>query len=176
MTGKSGSRFELKGVAREQALCACTDQLRAWGVTMPDVAPIVRDFGLDDFGHVGEIEFWIANRLDEGYCGKFIFVFDGQTCPYHRHGRKHETFFIQKGRVRLCVDGQDRVMDEGDVLEMPPGVKHSFTGIGPALLLEVSMACIRGDNFFEDARIGSQGRYDHDLLLDPGESKQDDEP
>ena len=171
-----GSQFELRGPAREQALCACVEQLRVWGISMPDVAPIVRDFGLDQFDRVGEIEFWIANKLDEGYCGKFIFVFDGQTCPYHRHGRKHETFFIQKGRVRLCVDGHDRVMNEGDVLDMPPGVKHSFTGIGPALLLEVSMACIKGDNFFEDARIGNRGRYDHDLLLDPGENKRDGGP
>ena len=158
---------ELTGEARQRALKACLDQIRAWGLTMPDVDPIVRDFGLDEFDRVGEIEFWLANKLAEGYCGKFIFVFDGQTCPYHRHGRKHETFFIQKGKVRMCVDGADRVMGEGDILEMPPGVKHSFTGIGPALLLEVSMVCVKGDNFFDDKRIGHNGTYDHDLLLDP---------
>jgi len=40
---------------------------------------------------------------------------------------------------------------------MPPGVGHSFTGIGPALLLEVSMPSILQDNFFENKSIGNDG-------------------
>jgi len=84
-------------------------------------------------------------------------VDDHQTCPYHRHDRKHETFFVMKGRVRMVVDGEEKILDEGDILVMPPGQRHSFTGIGPALLLEVSMPSIRQDNFFADAGIGEGG-------------------
>ena len=40
---------------------------------------------------------------------------------------------------------------------MPPGQRHSFTGIGPALILEVSMPSIRHDNFFADQGIGDEG-------------------
>jgi len=124
---------------------------------MPRVRPLVLDFGVGEFEKTGEIEFWVANFAREGYCGKFLFVFDGQTCPYHCHKIKHETFFVMKGAVRMKVNGKTRKMEEGDRLVMPPGVRHSFTGAGPALLLEVSQPSVREDNFFSDRRIGEKG-------------------
>lgn len=148
---------ELQGAAREEALAEVRAQLAAWGLTMPDVAPLPLHFGLDRFREIGETEFWIANEEAHGYCGKFLFVFDGQTCPYHHHRIKHETFFIVKGSVRMRVGDGERVMREGDLLAMPPGVGHSFTGIGPALILEVSMPSLLRDNFFADPRIGERG-------------------
>ncbi len=149
--------FQLTGRAREQAVARCLNVIRGWGLTMPAVEPLVLDFGLGRFDEIGEIEFWIANEEAHGYCGKFLFVDDGQTCPYHRHGRKHETFFALKGRVRMVVDGEEKILSEGDILVMRPGQRHSFTGVGPALLLEVSMPSIRQDNFFADERIGESG-------------------
>jgi quercetin dioxygenase-like cupin family protein len=119
--------------------------------------PLVLDFGLGRFAEVGETEFWIANEESAGYCGKFLFVDDGQTCPYHSHTRKHETFFVVKGRLRMLIDGQEQILAEGETLVMPPGKRHSFTGIGPALVLEVSMPSRRVDNFFADRAIGVDG-------------------
>lgn len=124
---------------------------------MPDVTPIPLHFGLGRFREIGETEFWVANEVEHGYCGKFLFVFDGQTCPYHHHRVKHETFFVVKGRVRMRVGDDERLLDEGDVLAMPPGTGHSFTGIGPALILEVSMPSTLHDNFFADPAIGDNG-------------------
>ena len=49
---------------------------------------------------------------------------------------------------------EERIMREGDLLGMPAGMKHSFTGMGPVLILEVSMPSILQDNFFTDTRIG----------------------
>ena len=148
---------EVQGPEREKALAAVQDQIAAWGLKMPPVAALVLHFGLDQFMKVGETEFWIANEADHGYCGKFLFVFDGQTCPYHYHRMKHETFFILKGTLRMKVGEEERLMREGDLLAMPPGVGHSFTGVGPALVLEVSMPSILQDNFFADKRIGQDG-------------------
>ena len=149
--------LQLWGAERDRAVAEMRAQVAAWGLAMPDVEPLVIQFGLGEFRKTGEIEHWIANEAVSGYCGKFLFVFDGQTCPYHRHDVKHETFFVLKGRVRMVVDGAERVLAEGDTLVMPPGVRHSFTGLGSALLLEVSMPSTLNDNFFEDRRIGRNG-------------------
>ncbi len=149
--------YQVTGPQREQALERCLAIIRSWGLTMPAVDPLVLDFGLGRFDEIGEIEFWVANEEAHGYCGKFLFVADGQTCPYHRHDRKHETFFVLKGRVRMIVDDEEKVLGEGDILVMLPGQRHSFTGLGPALLLEVSMPSVRQDNFFTDERIGEGG-------------------
>jgi mannose-6-phosphate isomerase-like protein (cupin superfamily) len=157
MSQESSFPFQLTGEEREQALERCHSVIQGWGLTMPKVEPLVLDFGLGRFDEIGEIEFWIANEEEAGYCGKFLFVADGQTCPYHKHAKKHETFFVVKGQVRMVVDDREMVLKERDILVMPPGQRHSFTGIGPALLLEVSMPSVRGDNFFADRAIGDDG-------------------
>jgi mannose-6-phosphate isomerase-like protein (cupin superfamily) len=148
---------EVHGVEREKILAAVHQQIAAWGLTMPPVTPLVAHFGLHRFMEIGETEFWVADETEHGYCGKFLFVFDGQTCPYHYHAKKHETFFILKGSLRMKMGEEERIMREGDRLIMPPGVKHSFTGIGPVLILEVSMPSILQDNFFADKQIGQDG-------------------
>ncbi len=148
---------ELAGPERENALDLLHTQLKEWGLTMPPVEPLPLHFGLNDFYTVGETEFWVANEAVLGYCGKFLFVFDGQTCPFHRHKMKHETFFVVKGAIRMTLDDREFVMNEGDLFAMPPGMGHSFTGLGPALLLEVSMPSILRDNFFADTHIGEDG-------------------
>jgi len=148
---------ELHGPERTEAVRGCLSRIREWGLTMPQGEPLPLHFGLHDFDNIGETEFWIANEEDAGYCGKFLFVFDGQTCPYHRHKMKHETFYVVKGRVAMRVRDETRELREGGVLAMPPGTGHSFTGLGDALLLEVSMPSVLQDNFFEDKRIGKGG-------------------
>ncbi len=148
---------ELHGPERAQALAAIGEQLAEWGLTMPQVEPLPLDFGLGRFREIGETEFWVANEEQYGYCGKFLFVFPGQTCPYHQHRVKHETFFVLKGAIRMQVGDDEQIMHEGDLLTMPPGTGHSFTGIGPALILEVSMPSVRQDSFFENRDIGDDG-------------------
>ncbi|HOX38019.1 MAG TPA: cupin domain-containing protein [Candidatus Brocadiia bacterium] len=151
--------IQIWGEERESALKRCLSRIAQWGLTMPaGVETLALDFGLGRFRETGLIEFWVANREAEGYCGKFLFVFDGQTCPSHHHGMKHETFFVMKGRVRMAVDGVSIECPEGEVVAMPPGTKHDFTGIGDALLLEVSQPCMVGDNYFADRMIGRDGR------------------
>jgi len=148
---------ELHGAEKAGYVAKCLTRIGQWGLAMPDVEPLALHFGLGRFEEVGEIEFWIANETDEGYCGKFLFVFDGQTCPYHHHAKKHETFYIVRGKVRMRIGDSEREMSEGDHLAMPPGMGHSFTGIGDALLLEVSSPSVLQDNFFEDKNIGDNG-------------------
>jgi N-acetylneuraminate synthase len=150
-------KVELSGTERENAIAAIQKQIAAWGLTMPPVQPLPLHFGLNRFGEIGETEFWVANDEQHGYCGKFLFLFDGQTCPYHQHEIKHETFFVLKGSIRMKLKDEQRVMRQGEFLGMPPGTGHSFTGLGPALVLEVSMPSILKDSFFADHNIGDNG-------------------
>ncbi|MCX7428639.1 MAG: cupin domain-containing protein [Planctomycetia bacterium] len=154
-----GLELALTGPEADAALAAMHAQLAAWGLTVPPVEPLVLDFGLDDFPRVGLIEYWLANEIEAGYCGKYLFVADGQTCPTHHHRRKHETFFVVKGRVEMTLDGAARALGEGELLAVPPGVAHRFTGVGPALLLELSMPCVIDDNYFENRDIPIGGNY-----------------
>ncbi|MDD5706970.1 MAG: D-lyxose/D-mannose family sugar isomerase [Kiritimatiellae bacterium] len=153
-----GQSIALTGPAREEVLRRCREIVRQWGVALPPVEPLVLDFGLGEFDKTGLVEFWIANEIEAGYCGKYMFVFDGQTCPMHQHRQKMETFFVVKGGVSIVMDGERRELRPGDVLPVPVGHKHSFTGLGHALLLELSKPCIIADNVFEDRRIRVSAR------------------
>lgn len=148
---------ELQGDERENVIDAINSQIAEWRLSMPPVEPLALHFGLGRFMEIGETEYWIANDEENGYCGKYLFVFDGQTCPYHSHKIKHETFFIVKGAVRMRMGEDELLMNKGDVLAMPPGTGHSFTGIGPALVLEISMPSLLQDSFFSDKNIGDNG-------------------
>lgn len=148
---------QLQGEARAEALRRFEERLRGWGLTMPRVEPQVLDFRLGTFERTGLIEYWVVNDDGADYCGKFLFVFDGQTCPRHHHDRKHETFFVLRGEVEMEVDGKKSRKRAGDVVRMPPGIDHAFTGRGDALLLEFSKACRPDDNIFADRAIGRDG-------------------
>lgn len=150
---KKGLEISLRGIPARQALARFQKQMKGWDITMPPVKPLVLDFGLGTFDQIGLIEYWIANENKAGYCGKYLFVFDGQTCPEHQHRQKHETFFVIKGQVRMHFGRRVLTMQAGDTLPVPPGRKHSFTGIGPALLLELSTPCEIDDNYFSDRSI-----------------------
>ena len=154
-----GLSVAYEGPDAERAVARIHRQVEAWGLRLPDVSPLVLDFGLNDFYSTGETEFWIANEGNAGYCGKFLFVFKDQLCPLHHHERKLETFFIVRGKVEMSYLEKQREMANGDVLRVAPGEIHGFRGLEPTLLLEVSMPSIIDDNFFEDSRIPIGGNY-----------------
>ncbi len=149
----------LRGPQRQSALVTLARQLETWQLRMPAVEPLVLDFGLGEFYKTGLIEYWIANEIAAGYCGKFLFLFDGQTCPRHHHRTKLETFFIVKGRVRMDYDGRRRELRGGDALPVECGQPHEFSALGPALILEISKPCVVDDNYFADPRIPIGGNY-----------------
>ena len=156
-----GLAISISGAARDTALGRFKQQIALWGLALPLVEPLVLDFGLKDFEHTGLIEYWIANEATAGYCGKYLFVFERQTCPMHRHKLKHETFFLVEGRIEVEYRGRIQVLERGGVLSIEPGFYHRFTGLEPALLLELSMPCAIEDNYFTNSAIpigGNTGR------------------
>ena len=148
-----GRAVAARGPAADAAIVRARQQIHLWGLTLPDVEPLVFDFGLGDFAKFGEIEFWIANEVDAGYCGKFLYMDQGQTCPNHMHKEKHETFFLTKGTLKIQLGGQTVGLKQGGVLTIEPEVLHSFCALVPSLLLEVSMPSIIADNYFTDNQI-----------------------
>ncbi|MFH1824055.1 MAG: D-lyxose/D-mannose family sugar isomerase [Candidatus Firestonebacteria bacterium] len=149
--------YQIWGKKRDWALNKFKKVLKKWKINMPKVKPQVLDLGLDNFYKVGLIEYWVANENKEGYCGKFLFVFNGQTCPYHKHNFKHETFFILKGKVKMKIHGKESIKKQGNLVMVPQGSYHSFIGLGNALLLEVSKPCKPNDNIFENKKTGEKG-------------------
>lgn len=156
---EKGLAVSLSGPLRDQPLAEFRRQVKAWNLALPAVEPLVLDFGLGDYRRVGLIESWIANEAAAGYCGKYLFVLKGQTCPSHRHKVKHETFFLVEGLIEVEYQGRLIELGRGQTLGIEPGQPHRFTGIEPSLLLELSMPCSVDDNYFDDTSIPIGGNY-----------------
>jgi len=150
--------FEVQGAQRAAVVAEALATIAGWGLAMPPGEPLPLHFGLHDFDRIGETEWWIVNDTTNRYCGKFLYVREGQRCPDHHHRIKDETFYIVRGTVAMDLDGVRRLLSPGEVLQVAPGQVHGFEGHGgPALLLEVSLPSIPGDNIFVDQRIGNGG-------------------
>jgi len=146
--------FKIKAEEKRKLLKKARDILKKWKLVLPEKDTLVLDFRLGDFFRYGHIEYSIVNLEEENYCGKFIFMFEGQTCPAHRHRKKNETFFLLRGKVKMLYENKKRILEPGDVLIMRVGNLHSFSAMTDSLLLEVSQASVPGDNFFKDRLIG----------------------
>ena len=147
------SQTRITGREAEEIVKKIKTQAAEWGLALPSTEPLVLDFGLGDFYTTGETEFWIANEVEAGYCGKFMFLFQGQTCPNHMHKEKLETFFIVKGKVRMEYEDKVIIMNPGDTLLIDLTKYHRFTGIETSLILEVSKPCVGGDSHFSNPAI-----------------------
>lgn len=72
------------------------------------------------------------------YCSKILYLTKGYRCSIHHHKKKDETFYILKGKVLMEAGGGSYAMEVGDAIRITPGLKHRFTGITYAEILEVS--------------------------------------
>jgi len=86
-------------------------------------------------------ELWIHN--DEKYCGKLLVIFAGKKCSLHYHKLKHETFYLQSGRLSVYMkypDGREErfIMEKGMIQEVPVGTIHQMQAIEHAELFEFS--------------------------------------
>lgn len=147
------ARITLQGKEREDALRRIHAVVASWGLRLPDTPPDPLHFGLGDFARIGETEFNINNNIEQGYCGKFMFLFSGQTCPMHHHRVKHETFFVVKGRIEMELAGKLLTMGSGDTCVVDLNIHHRFTALENSLVLESSKPDLLEDSIFDDPRI-----------------------
>ena len=111
--------------------------------------PEIRKAKVIDRPQIGLTEYWIVNIPE--YCGKILVQKNGTTCPAHSHKKKHETFLVWSGKVRMVVDGKEIMMNPGDVLVMERGMVHEFTAIEQdAVIFEFSGQHFEDDSYFVD--------------------------
>ncbi|MBL4700168.1 MAG: cupin domain-containing protein [Phycisphaeraceae bacterium] len=149
----TNTKCQIQNPKRDEVLSALAQQMRQWDMAIPTTEPLVMDFGLGQFDNQGIIEYWLANQMQAGYCGKFMFLFDGQQCPAHAHRIKHETFYPLHGQFEVVLNDKTTLLNPGSSMAIPVEQIHSFKAIGNSLLLELSMPCDPTDNQFQDPDI-----------------------
>lgn len=101
-------------------------------------------------------ELWIHN--DSNYCGKLLSFNKGKRSSLHYHKLKHETFYLQSGRMILeyhcwdtspyfkeegypqesCAGFKNTVLTPGDTFEVPVRTPHRLIALEDSELFEFS--------------------------------------
>jgi mannose-6-phosphate isomerase-like protein (cupin superfamily) len=88
-------------------------------------------------------ELWLA--CTDTYAAKVLVVNKGCRLSLQYHERKHETQFIEAGRVRFHLGHRDRpgeyaelIAEAGTTIELPPGTVHRLEALEDSRIFEVS--------------------------------------
>lgn len=64
----------------------------------------------------------------------------GGATAEHYHRASEELYLVTAGRGRLVIDGEERLIGEGDCALIPPGARHKVLNIGQTPL-RIVCAC-----------------------------------
>jgi mannose-6-phosphate isomerase len=86
-------------------------------------------------------ELWVAHT--ERYALKIIEMNKGFRSSLQYHARKHETIYLEAGRLSIEAEAPDGrmetiVLEPGDTIENPPFRKHRTAALEDSRLIEVS--------------------------------------
>ena len=99
-------------------------------------------------------EIWYAHQ--ESYAGKVLEVTQGHSLSLQKHEKKHETMYLQSGRLLYHLNGVEFEMVPGECLSIAPGDIHRVTALEDSVILEVSTPHLDDVVRLED-RYGRQG-------------------
>jgi mannose-6-phosphate isomerase-like protein (cupin superfamily) len=95
--------------------------------------------------------------LTDTYCGKLLFVREGESLSLQYHERKDESWYVQQGRAELELstlgsDDHERLeIRPGDCFRFRPRTVHRLRALEDTLVVEVSTAEVDDVVRIEDA-------------------------
>ena len=86
----------------------------------------------------------------------------GPRAPAHYHPKQDERFEVLSGAVHCVIDGEERVLSQGEVLEVPRGTVHEFGGHPDedAHVRWETRPALRTEDFFEAVFQGGATRME----------------
>lgn len=98
-------------------------------------------------------EDWVCNGSK--YCGKLLFFSKGKRCSFHYHKKKHETFHLFSGKMKVLIGWENSpahpkiktlILKPGDCLEIPVGLRHQMIALEDSNLFEFSTTHFEDDS------------------------------
>ncbi|MFV1985746.1 MAG: cupin domain-containing protein [Gemmatimonadota bacterium] len=81
-------------------------------------------------------EVWYAHT--DRYAGKILEVDAGHVLSLQKHNVKHETMYLQTGRMKFTLGEAIFEWTSGEAISIPPGTVHRMEAVEDSVILEVS--------------------------------------
>lgn len=96
-------------------------------------------FGRLDFGSPERFQ-TLRRELGVSTFGLNLIVLrPGQRGRIHRHTRQEEVFLVLDGRLTLVIDGEERDLDQWEIVRVAPDVRRQLVNRGPADVAVLAM-------------------------------------
>lgn len=130
--------------------------LRKTMVPISGIKELSHHYGIDRIRETGAYLMTVLNT--KRYAKKIICLLPGQAHPSHKHIKKHETFHILSGDLKV----NKTKLKVGDTYDVPAGVFHKFSSKDGCVFEEISTQAIPNDSVYKDKEIQN---------LDPSQRK-----
>ena len=76
----------------------------------------------------------------ERYCGKLLFIRQGEQLSLQFHEQKDETVYVHEGRIEIELgkDAEPEIVEAGAAFRIRPGTVHRWRALEDSLVLEAS--------------------------------------
>ena len=76
----------------------------------------------------------------EHYCGKLLFIREGEQLSLQFHNEKDETIYVHEGKIEIELgeDAEPQIVEAGAAFRIRPGMVHRWRALEDALVLEAS--------------------------------------
>jgi mannose-6-phosphate isomerase-like protein (cupin superfamily) len=105
-------------------------------VSTPSDATVIAPGGVKIVSKPWGEEHWLAHT--DRYAAKMLIVRKGQRLSLQYHERKHETQYVEAGRVRYTLGDDEVIAEPGTTIDLPPGAIHRMEALEDARIFEVS--------------------------------------
>jgi N-acetylneuraminate synthase len=119
--------------------------------------------GLENFEKVG---CFLFNLINKEYAKKIIVMLPNQSHPSHHHKIKNETFHIISGNLILNLDGKNKKLKSGDIIDIKKNSHHKFKA-GPkgCIFDEISTRSIKSDSHYKNSKIKKMKRLERKTII-----------
>ncbi len=63
----------------------------------------------------------------------------GQQMRIHRHAEQEEVYLVLDGRLTVAVEGEDTVLERGELMRVAPGVRRQLVNRGPGKVVLIAL-------------------------------------
>ena len=77
--------------------------------------------------------------VEEGSLTIKVMLNAGHAMNYHSHARRREIWTVVSGRGTVLLDGEERAVGSGDIIDIPVGMKHKISARERMVVIEVQI-------------------------------------
>lgn len=63
----------------------------------------------------------------------------GQRMRIHRHARQEEVYLVLEGRLTVSIEGDETVLERGELMRVAPDVRRQLINRGPARVVLIAL-------------------------------------